>query len=88
MSNPIGYSLSDLASSEDEEDGEDEDDEEDDKELGKLSEYDKPGWVMGTISTVVQHRMERFRQPQMRLDKLTQPAWEDAANYLPEREMK
>jgi len=60
MLNAIGDSLSNLASSEDEEDGEDEDDDEEDTELGKLSEDDKPGWVMGTISTTVQHRMESF----------------------------
>ena len=44
---PIGDSLSDLASSDDGEDGEDKDDEE--TEQGKLSEDDKPGWVIGTI---------------------------------------
>jgi len=71
--NAMGDSLSDFASSEDEEDGEDEDDDEEDSELCKLSEDDQPGWAMGTISTIVQRRMERFRQRQMRLDKLTQP---------------
>jgi hypothetical protein len=30
--------------------------------------------------------MERFRQKQMKLDKLTQPAWEIAADYIRERE--
>jgi len=59
----IGDSLSDLASSDDGEDGEDEDDEE--TELGKLSDDDKPGWVMGTITKTVQQRMESFRQKQM-----------------------
>jgi len=62
MLNAIGDSLSDLASSDDGEDGEDEDDDEDNPELGKISEDDEPGWVMGTISKTVQHRMERFRQ--------------------------
>jgi len=71
MLNAIGDSLSDLASSEDEENGEDEDDDEEYTELGKLSEDDEPGWVMGTISKMVQHRMESFRQKQMRLDELT-----------------
>ena len=53
MLNAIGESLSNLASSEDEEDGEDEDDDEEDTEIGKLSEDDEPGWVMGTISNTV-----------------------------------
>jgi len=77
---PIGDSLSDLASSDDGEDGEDEDDEE--TEQGKLSEDDEPGWVMGTISKTVPQRMEIFWQKQMMLDDLTQPGWEDAADYF------
>jgi len=81
----IGDSLSDLASSDDGEDGEDEDEE---TELGKLSEDDEPGWVMGTISKMVQQRMESFRQKQMKLDELTQPGWEDAADYFRERDKK
>jgi len=64
----IGDNLSDLASSNDREAGEDEDDEETEK--GKLSEDDEPGWVMGTITTTVQQRMERFRQKQMKFDEL------------------
>jgi len=47
----IGDSLSDLASSHDGEDGKDEDEE---TELGKRSEDDEPGCVMGTISKTVQ----------------------------------
>jgi len=82
----IGDSLSDLAISDDGEDGEDEDDEE--TEQGKLSEDDEPGWVMGTITKTVQQRMERFRQKQMKLDELTQPAWEDAADHCRERDKK
>jgi len=62
--------------------GEDEDDDEHDPELVKLSEDDEPGWVMGTISKTVQHRMERFRQKQIKFDKLTQPGWGDTANYF------
>jgi len=77
----IGDRLSDLASSDDGENGEDEDEETD---LGKLSEDDEPGWVMGTISKTVQQRMESFRQKQMKLDELTQPGWEDAADYFRE----
>jgi hypothetical protein len=58
----IGDSLSELESFEDEDDGEDEDDDEEDSGHGKLSEDDKPGWVMGTISKTVQHYMQSFRQ--------------------------
>jgi hypothetical protein len=80
----IGDSLSDLVSSDDGEDGEEEDVKE--TAQGNLSEDDEPGWVMGTISKTVQQRMERFRQKQMKLDELTQPGWEDAANYFFERD--
>jgi len=82
----IGDSLSDLASSDDGEDGEDEDDEETEK--GKMSEDDEPGWVMGTITETVQQCMERFRQKQMKFNELTQPGWEDAADYFCERDKK
>jgi hypothetical protein len=68
--------LSDLVSSDDGEEGEDEDYEE--TEQGKLREDDKPGWVMGTFTKTVQQHMEKFRQKQMKLNKLTQPGWEDA----------
>jgi len=79
-------SLSDLASSDDGEDWEDEDDEE--TKQGNLSEDDEPGWVMGTITKTVQQRMERFRQTQMMLHELSQPGWEDAADYFRERDQK
>jgi len=82
----IGDSLSDLASSDDGEDWEEEDDEE--TEQGNLSEDDEPGWVMGKIIKTVQQRMERFCQKQMKLDELTQPGWEDAADYFRERDKK
>jgi len=82
----IGDSLSDFGSSDDGEDGEDEDDEE--TKQGKLSEDDKPGWEMGTITKTVQQGMERFRQKQMKFDEFTQPGWEDAANYFRERDKK
>jgi len=82
----IGDSLSDIASTNDGEDGEDKDDEE--TEQGKLSEDDKPGWVMGTITKTLPQRMERFWQKQMKLDELTQPGWEDAANYFCEEDKK
>ena len=88
MSNASWDSLSDLPSSEVAEDGEDGDDDEEDTGHGKLSEDDEPGWVMGTISKTVQHRMESFRQKQIRLDQLTQPGWGDTADYFRERDMK
>jgi len=86
MLNAIGDSLSDLARSDDEDDGEDEDDKEEDPAGGKLREDDEPGWVMGTISKTVQYRMECFRRKQMKLDKLTQCGWGDAADYFRERD--
>jgi hypothetical protein len=82
----IGDILSDLASSDDGEDVEDEDNEE--TEQGKLSEDDKPGWVMDTITNMVQQRMERFRQKQIKFDEFTQPRWEDAPDYFRERDKK
>jgi len=88
MLNAIGDILSDLASSDDEPDGEGEEDDEEDTELGKLSDDDEPGWVMGTITKTVQHCIESFRQKQLRLDELTQPGWGDAANYFGERDMR
>jgi len=69
--NAIGVNLSNLACSEDEEDGQAEDDDEENSQHSKLSEDDNPGWVMGTISKMVQHHMESFRQKQMRFYKLT-----------------
>jgi len=87
MLNAIGDSLSNLASSEDEEDEEDEDDDEEDTELGKLSEDEHPGWVMGTISKTVQHRTDSFRKKHMRLDELTQPGWGETADDFCERDM-
>ena len=76
----IGDSPSDLASSDDGEDGEDDDDEE--TQQGKLSDDDEPGWVMGAITKTVQQPTESFRQEQMKLNELTQPGWEDAADYF------
>ena len=78
----VGDSLSDLASSDDGEDGEEEDDEV--TEQGNLSEDDEPVWVMGTITKTVQQRMGRYQQTQMKLDELTRPGWEDAADYFRE----
>jgi len=82
----IWDSLRDLASSDDAEDGEDEDDEE--TEYGKLSEDDEPGWVIRTVTKMVQQHMERFQQKQKKLDELTQPGWEDAADYFHKQDKK
>jgi len=73
MLNAIVDSLSDLACSDHEKDTEVEQDDETNTELGKLSEDDELSWVMGTISTMVQHRMESVRQTRMKVDKLTKP---------------
>ena len=81
----MGDSLSDLASSDNGEDGEDENKE---TEQGKLSEDDKPSWVMGTISQTVHQRMKSFRLMQLNLDELTQSEWEDAADYFREWDKK
>ena len=86
MLNAIRDCLSDLPCSEHEVGGEDMDDDAEDTELGKLSEDVEPGWEMGKISKMVQHRMESFCQKQMRLDKLTQPGCRDAADYFRERD--
>jgi hypothetical protein len=88
MLNAIGDSPSDLAGSDDEENVEAEDDDGKDTELGKLSKDDKPGWVMGTISTTVQHRMESIRQKQVRLDELTQRGSGDPADYFHDRDIQ
>jgi len=88
MLNARGDSLSNLASSDIGENGEDEDDDEADPVGSKLSDDDEPGWVMGTISETEQYRKERFRQKQMKLDKLMQPGWGDAADYFCEWDRK
>jgi hypothetical protein len=86
MLNAIGDSLSNLASFNNEEDRENEDNDEKYTEQGKLNEDGEPVWVMGTISKMVQHCMERIPQQQMKLDNLTQLGWGDLANYLHERD--
>jgi len=82
----IAKSLNGIAISDDGENRDDADDEV--TEQGQLSNNDEPGWVMGTITNTVQQRMERFRQKEMKLDELTQPGWEDAANLFPESDKK
>jgi len=82
----IGDCLSDLAGSNNEEDGEDDDDE--DTELGKLSEDEEPGWVVGTKSKTVPQRLETFWQTQMKLDELTQSGSGEVADYFCETHIK
>jgi hypothetical protein len=41
---------------------------------------------MGTITKLVQQRMKRFRQKQTKIDELTQPGCEDAADYFCQRD--
>jgi len=72
MSKAIGDCLSNLASSNDEQDGEDEEGDKEHTELAKLSEDDVPGWVMGTMSIMVQQTRESFWPKQIRPDELTQ----------------
>ena len=43
---------------------------------------------MGTTTQPVQQRMEMFRQNHIKLDELTQPGWEDAADYFRQRDEK
>jgi len=70
MSNTIGNCLGDIVSSNDEEDGEDEDYEEELTAGDKVREDEKPGGVMGTISSTVQYRMECFQQKQIKCEEL------------------
>jgi len=58
----IWDSMNDLRSSENEEDVENTEDIAEDIELANLSEDDKPGWVIGTISKTVQHQMRSYQK--------------------------
>jgi hypothetical protein len=87
MLNAIRDSLSNIAGYDDKHDREGADDDEQDTDLGKLSDRDEPGWVMGTIFKLVPHTMESIRQKQMRIDEITQVGWGDAPDYFREREM-
>jgi len=55
-------SLCDVGSCGDEEDGEDKKDDKHDSELGKLSVDGKPGWVLHTLSPMVQLSKESIHQ--------------------------
>jgi hypothetical protein len=68
-------------------DDEEEEEDEKDSELGMLSDYEEPGWEMGTITKTVQHCMESFQQKQIRLDELTQPRCRDRMNYFCQRDL-
>jgi len=80
----FGDGVSDVASFIIEEDGEDEADDEEDTELGKVSEDDEPGWVMGTITNTVPQHMESFRQQRMRLNEFRKPGLGYAADNVGE----
>jgi hypothetical protein len=43
---------------------------------------------MATIHKMVQQCKERFRHKQMKLNELTQPGWEDAADYFRQGDKK
>jgi len=81
----MGNGQSDRASSDDGEVGQDEADAQ--TKLGKRSEDDEPCWVLCALFSMVQQRMEKSRQKQMKLDKLTDPRQEDAADNLCERDL-
>jgi len=68
MLSAIGNSLGEHEDSDNEDDGADENYNEQCLALGMLSEDDKLGCVMGTISRTTQQYMERLRQKQMRHD--------------------
>jgi hypothetical protein len=53
MLNAIGDTLGDHAHSDNRKDGDHQDDHKQDPQLGKLSEDDKPSWVIGTLSKTV-----------------------------------
>jgi len=76
----IGDSLSDFASPHDGEGGEEDDNEE--TQQGRLSSNEEPDGMMGTFPKTVPHRLERFSQMQMKLNELTQPGSDDAADYF------
>jgi hypothetical protein len=61
MSNAIGESLSNHASSDDRENWEDEDADREDSKPGKLSQDDEPGWDMDATPKIGHHSIERVR---------------------------
>ena len=87
MLNAIGDSASGYANFNDEEVEEDQDDDDEDTALGEVREDDDPGWVKGTLSKMVQQRMESIMPKEKRLNKLMQLGWGDMADYFCERDM-
>ena len=85
--NAIRDSLSDLETSNNEVDGDDKDYYEQDSDLGNLNEDEEPGWVMGTISKMLQQCLNIFQQKQIRPDKLMKLGWGDIAEHFRERDM-
>jgi hypothetical protein len=73
MLNAIKNILRDLASFNNGEDGDEQHADDENAELLNLSEDIEPSGVIDTISIILHHLMERFRQKQMKRDKLTQP---------------
>jgi len=67
---------------------EDQDGDQEDPVGGKLSEDHQPGWVISTISKMVQYGMEFVLQKQMKLDALTQPGRGVPADYFREMDKK
>jgi len=89
MMNAIEEILSDLASFNIDLDGYDEDnEEEEDTELGRLSNDEEPGWVMGTITKMVQQHMERSWPKRMKQDEWIEPGWGYAPDYFRETDKK
>lgn len=80
--------LSNLAILDDKEDVDVKADDRNGSELGKLSENDEPGWVMGTLSKEVPQSMETYLVMEIWHDELTQLRWWDMADYFPYRDMK
>jgi len=86
MLTAMRYWLSELHISDNEEDVENQDDDDGDTELGKLSEDDEPGLVMGILSILVHYWMEGFRQKLMKPEELTLLGWGDAADNFGKRD--
>ena len=78
----ISDSLSDLAISDNWENGDDKN--HDMTQQSQLSEDEKPGLVMGTITKTVEQHTERFQHKWMKLEELTQPGRGDAADNFHE----
>jgi len=55
---------------------------------GMLSEYDEPGWVIGTISITLKHCMDSIQQKHQRPDEMTRPGWVDVVNSFSEGDIQ